>query len=37
MTDLERFAAVLLAEWQATSGGGDAPLGVDDVLERVLP
>ncbi len=37
MTDLERFAAVLLAEWQATSGRGDAPLGVDDVLERVLP
>lgn len=37
MTDLERFAAVLLAEWQATSGRADARLTVDDLLERVLP
>lgn len=37
MTELERFAAVLLAEWQATSGRAEAPLGVEALLERVLP
>lgn len=37
MTDLERLAAVLLAEWQAEQGHADAPLGVDALLDRVLP
>lgn len=37
MTELERFAAVVLAEWQATSGHAEAPLGVDALLDRVLP
>lgn len=37
MTDLERFAAVVLAEWQATSGHRDARLPVQDLVERVLP
>lgn len=37
MTDLERFAAVLLAEWQASAGRADAPLTVEALLDRVMP
>lgn len=37
MTELERFAAVLLAEWQNESGRPVAGLGVADLLDRVLP
>jgi hypothetical protein len=36
VTDLERFAAVLLAEWQAESGRLDAPLAVGSLLDRTL-
>lgn len=37
MTDLERFAAVLLAEWQAESGRADLPINVGGLLDRILP
>lgn len=37
MTDLERFAAILLAEWQAESGRTDAALSVGDLLDRTFP
>lgn len=37
MTDLERFAAILLAEWQAASGRTDAALAVGDLLDRTFP
>ncbi len=37
MTELERFAAVVLAAWQAESGRADAPLSVGDLLDRTLP
>ena len=37
MTELERFAAILLAEWQAESGRTDAALEVGALLERTFP
>jgi hypothetical protein len=37
VTDLERFAAVLLAEWQAESGRPDLPINVGGLVDRVLP
>ncbi len=37
MTELERFAAVLLAAWQAESGRSDAALAVGALLDRILP
>lgn len=37
MTDLERFAAVLLAEWQAEAGRADLPINVGGLLDRLLP
>lgn len=37
MTDLERFAAVVLAQLQAEGGRSDAPLGVANLLDRILP
>ncbi len=37
MTELERFAAVLLAQWHNEAGRATAALGVADLLDRVLP
>jgi hypothetical protein len=37
VTDLERFAAVLLAEWQAASGRAESALAVGGLLDRTLP
>lgn len=37
MTDLERFAAVLLAEWQNEGGRANAALTVAGLLDRTLP
>jgi predicted RNA-binding Zn-ribbon protein involved in translation (DUF1610 family) len=37
MSDLERFAAALLAQWRADGGSGGGPVGIDDLLDRVLP
>lgn len=37
MTELERFAAILLAEWQAESGRTDAALAVGALLDRTFP
>jgi hypothetical protein len=37
VTDLERFAAVLLAEWQNESGRATAALTVAGLLDRTLP
>lgn len=37
MTELERFAAVLLAAWQAENGRADAALPVGGLLDRTLP
>ena len=37
MTDLERFAAALLAQWRAERGEGGGPFGVDAMLDRILP
>lgn len=37
MTDLERFAAVLLAEWQNECGRTDLPLAVGALLDKTLP
>ncbi len=37
MTELERFAAALLAQWRAGGGTGGGPIGVTAVIERVLP
>jgi hypothetical protein len=37
VTDLERFAAVLLAEWQAESGRPDLPINVGGLIDRILP
>jgi hypothetical protein len=37
VTDLERFAAMLLAEWQAQSGRTDAALSVGGLLDRTFP
>ena len=38
MTDLERFVAALLSQWRTEEGGGDAgPIGVGEILDRVLP
>ncbi|HEY3933332.1 MAG TPA: zinc ribbon domain-containing protein [Gemmatimonadales bacterium] len=37
MTELERFAAALLAQWQSQGGGGGGPIAVGEILERILP
>lgn len=37
MTELERFAAVLLNHWQQESGQPAAPLAVGSLLDRTLP
>lgn len=37
MTELERFAAVLLDHWQQESGHAAAPLAVGSLLDRTLP
>ena len=37
MTDLERFAAVLLAEWSNESGRPTATFSTADLLDRVMP
>lgn len=37
MTDLERFAAVLLAEWQNEAGRATSALTVSGLLDRTLP
>lgn len=36
MTDLERFAALLLAEWQSECGRTDAALDVGDLLDKTF-
>jgi hypothetical protein len=37
VTDLERFAAILLAEWQAETGQTDAILPLGDLLDTTFP
>jgi hypothetical protein len=37
VTDLERFAAVLLAEWQGQGGRAESALPVSGLLDRTLP
>lgn len=37
MTDLERLAAALLAQWRAEGGPVDGPIGVGSILDRTLP
>jgi RNA polymerase subunit RPABC4/transcription elongation factor Spt4 len=37
MTELERFAAGVLAQWRAGGGDAAAPIGVDALLDRVFP
>jgi RNA polymerase subunit RPABC4/transcription elongation factor Spt4 len=37
VTDLERFATALLAQWRADNGTGGGPIGVDAALDHVLP
>jgi predicted RNA-binding Zn-ribbon protein involved in translation (DUF1610 family) len=37
MTELQRFTAAVLAQWQARGGTGGGPIAVADLLERVLP
>lgn len=37
MSDLERFAAALLAQWRAEGGSGGGPIGIDALVDRVLP
>ena len=37
MTDLERFAAALLAQWRAEGGQGGGPIGIDAILDRTMP
>jgi predicted RNA-binding Zn-ribbon protein involved in translation (DUF1610 family) len=37
MTDLERFAAALLAQWRADGGKDGGPIAVSALLTRVLP
>ncbi len=37
MTELERLAAALLAQWRAEGGPVDAPIAVGSILDRTLP
>lgn len=37
MTELERLAAALLAQWRADGGSGGGPITVSALLDRVLP
>lgn len=37
MTDLERLAAALLAQWRAEGGPIDGPIAVGSILDRTLP
>ncbi len=37
MTDLERFAAALLAQWRTDGNNEPGPIPVGDVLDRILP
>jgi len=37
MSDLERFAAALLAQWRADGGNAGGPIGIDALVDRVLP
>ncbi len=37
MTDLERLAAALLAQWRAEGGPVDGPIAVGSILDRTLP
>lgn len=37
MTDLERFATALLAQWRTGQGMDGGPIGVDAILDHVLP
>ena len=37
MTDLERLAAAILAQWRADGGAEDRPIAVSALLDRVLP
>jgi predicted RNA-binding Zn-ribbon protein involved in translation (DUF1610 family) len=37
MSELERFAAALLAQWRSGGGTGGGPIGVTALIERVLP
>lgn len=37
MSELERFAAALLAQWRAGGKTGGGPIGVTALIERVLP
>lgn len=37
MTDLERLAAALLAQWRAEGGPVDGPIAVGSILDRTMP
>lgn len=37
MTDLERLAAALLAQWRSEGGPVDGPIAVGSILDRTLP
>jgi predicted RNA-binding Zn-ribbon protein involved in translation (DUF1610 family) len=37
MTDLEALAAALITQWQEHGGTGGGPIGVSELLDRVLP
>ncbi len=37
MSDLERFTGALLAQWRAEGGSGGGPIGIDALVDRVLP
>lgn len=37
MTDLERFAAALLAQWRVEGGAGGGPIEVAALIDRTLP
>ena len=37
MTELERFAGAVLAQWRADGGADDAPIAVSALIDRVLP
>lgn len=37
MTDLEALTAALLAQWHEHGGTGGGPIGVSDLLDRVMP
>ncbi|HEY4320232.1 MAG TPA: zinc ribbon domain-containing protein [Gemmatimonadales bacterium] len=37
MTDLEALTAALLSQWQEHGGSGGGPIGVSELLDKVLP